>query len=219
MSRCTISSKTKLLSISAGLVMLLLPVRMFATTHIVNFGGSLGLVFSPDSFAAHVGDTVTWNGDFTMHSTTSESIPTGAASWNHGVGGTGAGTTFSYKITVAGTYKYQCNVHVSDGMVGKFIVTSTAVLPARARPLGANAITVTAIPLSGKFSLRLTLPQAEIVSFRIFNSAGRQVLSQSSRRLRAGVNAIPLSALPAGAYHLKLIANGTTVTKTFSLGR
>ncbi len=99
LERTALSTK-KPLSFSVYLVILLLPVQMFATTHIVNFGGSLGDHFSPDSFSAHVGDTVTWTGDFTMYSTTSESIPAGAASWSYG---TESNTCFSYIIKVAGT--------------------------------------------------------------------------------------------------------------------
>jgi len=205
------------LTIAVGIMVFLLPGKMFATDHLVHFGDYF---FSPDSFSAHVGDTVTWQGDFSMHNTVSESIPAGAAAWNHGLTSGTTDTAFSYVIKVAGTYHYECTVHVSLGMVGLFTVTAaSAVRPTTAAPHSANSISVQALSHSGRLSLQLTLPQAEIVSFKIFNSAGRQVLSLGSLRLKAGANVIPLTALPSGSYHLKLIANEATVTQTLSLLR
>jgi plastocyanin len=207
-------SVKKHLAIASGIMLFMMPVQMFATTHIVHFGDYF---FSPNSFSAQVGDTVTWQGDFSMHNTTSESIPAGAAPWSYG---STSDTTFSYVIKVAGTYHYECTFHVSLGMVGLFTVTAaSAVRPTTAAPHGANSISVQALSHSGKLSLQLTLPQAGIVSFKIFNSAGRQVLSLGSLRLKAGANVIPLTALPSGSYHLKLIANEATVTQTLSLLR
>ncbi len=202
---------------AVGIIVFLLPVQMFATTHIVHFGGSLGDVFSPDSFSAHVGDTVKWNGPFSMHTTTSESIPTGAASWSHGPA---SDTTFSYVIKMVGTYHYECTIHVAVGMVGVFTVTAASgVRSSTAAPVGSNTIAVHALPLPGKVFLLLTLPQAEVVSYKIINVAGRQLLADDGRKFEAGVNAIPLTALSNGIYLIKLIANGATVINTFSILR
>ena len=83
-----------------------------------------GITFSPSSFAANVGDTVhfVWANTSTNppHTTTSTSVPLGAATWNASLNS--SSTSFNYIIKIGGTYKYQCNFHVSMGMVGSFTV-------------------------------------------------------------------------------------------------
>ena len=92
-----------------------------ATKHIVtvqNFS------FSPSSFSATVGDTVEWQWVSGTHTTTSLTIPGGAASWNNNI--TSSSTKFDYVITTAGTYNYWCAIHTTS-MEGSFNVTTTAV--------------------------------------------------------------------------------------------
>ncbi len=73
--------------------------------------------FTPVSFDAAVGDTVTWTLIEGVHTTTSTSVPVGAASWDYSF--TGVGDTFSYVITVAGVYEYHCLVHPTT-MIASF---------------------------------------------------------------------------------------------------
>ena len=68
-------------------------------------------VFTPTSFSAQVGDTVVWTLVAGSHTTTSTSVPAGAASWNYAF--TGPADTFTYIIQVAGVYEYMCMVHGS----------------------------------------------------------------------------------------------------------
>jgi plastocyanin len=86
-----------------------------ATTHIVQFGGTVGFAYSPKTFSASVGDTVKWQGDFTMHPISSTSVPATAATWHNA-----SGAVFTYVIAVPGTYQYHCDVHASFGMTGSF---------------------------------------------------------------------------------------------------
>src|SRR5436305_617334 len=79
-----------------------------------------GLTFSPSSFTASVGDTVNFVWGSGSHTTTSTSVPSGAATWNASL--KSSSTSFNYVIRLAGTYKYQCNFHVSMGMIGSFTV-------------------------------------------------------------------------------------------------
>jgi|GEM_PF-6876220 plastocyanin len=95
-----------------------------AMTHVINFGGSLGFVYSPSQLNADVGDTISWRGDFSVHPLSSTSVPSGAAAFSNS-----SGTQFDYVIKVAGSYRYQCDVHFSIGMVGSFTVTGTSVVP------------------------------------------------------------------------------------------
>jgi plastocyanin len=76
-----------------------------------------GQFYSPSSFTAKVGTTVTWvNHDGTTHSVASK----GSNLFDSGpfpVGG-----TFSFKFTQAGTYEYYCTIH--PWMTGTIVVTS-----------------------------------------------------------------------------------------------
>ncbi|MEO6166922.1 MAG: T9SS type A sorting domain-containing protein [Chitinophagales bacterium] len=87
-----------------------------ATKHIVtvqNFS------FSPSSMTINLGDTVNWkwvNGD---HTTTSTTLPVGAASWNKSINS--SNQSFIYVPAVVGTYNYKCNIHPTT-MLGNFTV-------------------------------------------------------------------------------------------------
>ncbi|MDB5284733.1 MAG: hypothetical protein JWO06_3808 [Bacteroidota bacterium] len=86
--------------------------ELFATTHTItvqNFS------FSPDSINASVGDTIVWQWVNGIHTTTSTNIPSGAATWNSSI--TTAVQTFSYVLTVSGTYRYYCSVHNFTGVI------------------------------------------------------------------------------------------------------
>ena len=70
----------------------------------------------------NVGDSVTWNwADALPHSVVSLSGP---GSFDSGVL-TGAGQTFSFEFTQAGTYTYQCSVH-GPSMTGTVTVQAAA---------------------------------------------------------------------------------------------
>ena len=152
---------------AAGL--LLAAASGFATTHVIQFGGSFGLTYSPSNFSASVGDTVKWTGDFTMHPLKSTTIPGSAAAWTY----TGTNTTFQYVITAAGTYNYECEVHVSLGMVGSFTVT-TAVLPNRGLSglKSANDIRFETINRSGTTDVTFAVPRGRIRDAAGFRPAG-----------------------------------------------
>ena len=74
--------------------------------------------FNPSSLNVNVGDTVKWVWSSGSHTTTSSSIPGGAAAWDQLI--TSSNTTFSYKVTVAGTYNYVCTPHAAMGMIASF---------------------------------------------------------------------------------------------------
>jgi plastocyanin len=77
--------------------------------------------FSPSTFSATIGDIVrfTWVNGF--HTSTSTSVPAGAAPWDQVI--SSATPTFDYTITATGAYAYKCTPHELMGMVGTFSVT------------------------------------------------------------------------------------------------
>jgi plastocyanin len=78
----------------------------FATIHEVSVSD---FQFSPANINVIVGDTVKWTWVSGFHTTSSTGVPGGAATWDANINSTS--TTFSYKVTVAGAYTYQCNIH------------------------------------------------------------------------------------------------------------
>jgi plastocyanin len=78
--------------------------------------------FQPATISAHVGDIIIWRWVNGMHTTTSTSVPAGAATWNAPIDS--INTQFRYRVQVAGTYQYQCNFHFAQGMVGTIIVSA-----------------------------------------------------------------------------------------------
>lgn len=76
--------------------------------------------FSPSSFTINLGDTVKFTWVSGTHTTTSDTIPSGATAWDQAMNM--SATTFIYVPSKAGTYKYHCTFHASFGMVGNFTV-------------------------------------------------------------------------------------------------
>ncbi|MEI8005907.1 MAG: T9SS type A sorting domain-containing protein [Bacteroidota bacterium] len=90
-----------------------------ATTHTVLVGN---YYFNPANLNVTVGDTVKWVWVAGSHTTTSGTIPAGAASWDHLINS--SNQTYSYAVTVAGVFNYVCTPHASMGMVGSFTAAS-----------------------------------------------------------------------------------------------
>ncbi len=87
-----------------------------ATRHVITFGGSLGDGYAPESLKVSVGDTIVWSGNFSEHPLTLTKAPKGAAAITH----IHSGKSYQYVVTVAGSYEYQCDKHVDEGMTGAF---------------------------------------------------------------------------------------------------
>ena len=89
-----------------------------ATIHQVSV---LNFQFSPRTLPnVLVGDTIDWIWQNGAHTTTSTTIPGGAAAWDEPMNSTS--TTYRYIVAVAGTYNYVCTPHAPD-MSGSFVAT------------------------------------------------------------------------------------------------
>ena len=108
----------KILLLLSFLVSFIFVVPANSTTKDINVSD---FSFSIVSFDAVVGDTVKWTLVSGTHTTTSTSVPSGAATWDYSF--TGVGDTFIYVIAVEGVYEYHCSFHPTT-MIGSF---STAV--------------------------------------------------------------------------------------------
>ncbi|MFN0032866.1 MAG: T9SS type A sorting domain-containing protein [Flavobacteriales bacterium] len=98
---------------------LLTSIYAVATTHTINQSGTS---FAPLAINVQVGDTVLWQWSSGTHTTTSVTVPAGAAGWD--VPLVQQNPTFTYKVEVAGTYGYVCTVHSNMG--GGFIASASS---------------------------------------------------------------------------------------------
>ncbi|KAA9041777.1 T9SS type A sorting domain-containing protein [Ginsengibacter hankyongi] len=81
--------------------------------------------FSPATLNVAVGDVIHWVWVAGTHTTTSVTIPAGAATWDMPMDITH--TTYDYTVTQPGVYSYQCNFHAFLGMTASF--TASGALP------------------------------------------------------------------------------------------
>ena len=122
----------------------------FATSHLIQFGGSIGMAYSPSVVLANIGDTVIWGGDFSFHPLESTSVPSGANTFN-----VTSGTSFIYILSVAGDYNFRCSVHLFTGQV-KASTGSTGTLNKTAQseiliyPTAVHNFLKISLPSSGK---------------------------------------------------------------------
>ena len=104
-------------------VLFLCSSKGYSFTQTVNVGNNF---FSPNTFTISFGDTVRWVWNAGGHTTTSQSVPAGAATWNSAINS--VVTSFKYVPTVLGTYNYQCTIH-GAAMSGNFTVTCPVPAP------------------------------------------------------------------------------------------
>ena len=99
-------------------VLCLLIMQSKATIWTVNVTNNQ---FTPASLNVVVGDKIHWVKIAGFHTTTSISVPPGAAPWDSGA----PLSVFDYTVTVAGAYSYECTIH-APGMAGTFTASSPA---------------------------------------------------------------------------------------------
>lgn len=188
-----------------------------AAKYIIQFGGSFGLHYLPDSINVFVGDTIQWQGNFTMHPLSSTSVPVGAVSFHQG-----SSDVFDYVITVEGAYLYQCDVHFSSGMKGKFFAsaltgvknTRTSSLPNTFR-LWQNFPN----PFNPTTTISFDIPSPTHVSIKVYNLIGEEVAKIVDENMGAGSYSKSLNAasLTSGVYFYQLNAGQFSETRKFVL--
>jgi plastocyanin len=186
----------------------------WATIHVVQFGGSAGFEYSPKTFTASVGDTVQWNGSFSFHPISSTSVPTNAQTWH-----TATGTTFIYVIQVAGSYSYQCDLHVGLGMIGSFEVTGSGVKYFATYEKSPDKIAVLGIDQSAHPTVSFNVPRAGIVTVEIFDLLGNIRAIAAKGKMDAGIHTVSLDAQLSnhGYYFIKIAGDGAEIVQPFRI--
>ena len=171
----------------------------FATNHIINFGGSFNNNYVPNSLTVEVGDSVQWWGDFMSHPLQENTAPAGAAAFGYN----NTNPIYTYVVTIAGDYTFQCAVH---GFTGQFTATD---------PVGVSTVTpqneIAIYPTTIHSFLKINLPsEPKNLFVEVKNIVGQtQFKTELSN---AVVNTIDLSNLNNGFYFV-VIRNEMDIVK------
>ncbi len=144
-----------------------------ATVHTISVAN---FQFSDATVNAIAGDTIVWNWVEGNHTTTSKTIPAGAAAWD--VLMNESSTSFTYKLTVAGTYDYICKPHAAFGMVGTINVSSVL-------PVTLLNFTATVTP-ENKALLKWTVATEQNVSYYAIQKSTDGKTFMEAGRVNAG---------------------------------
>ena len=192
-------------------------VNGYSTTWIVNVGQG-GSFFVPNNIPnAHVNDSVKWVWVFGIHTTSSTSVPAGAAIWDAPINSTN--TTFIYKITVPGTYNYQCTFHGLFGMTGSFFATSTGIENTGATVNSYQLSQNYPNPFNPSTVIKFSIPQNNFVTLKVYDINGKELQTLVNGELSSGEYKYTLdaSALSSGIYLYKLSAGAFIETKRMTL--
>jgi plastocyanin len=139
------------------------------TVEVANFS------FTPNTLNIHSGDTVKWIWVSGTHTTTSTSVPAGAASWDSPI--TTMNTEFQIQLTVAGNYSYDCSIHPTM-MTGTITVSAASdILEYKADP---GASKTYPNPFSDLLSIVFTQTGNAMCKITIFDLTGTQVRELAS---------------------------------------
>jgi plastocyanin len=118
--------KKQLLFIATFFVSLFISQNVYSTQYVVSTAGNTFGVNT--NLSINIGDTVTWinTGGFHNINATLATYPGNPEGFGNAVAG--AGWSFQWIFTIAGTYDYQCDPHI-PAMVGVVIVASAASNP------------------------------------------------------------------------------------------
>lgn len=198
--------KLKLLLLSAASVMAIGANANKLTITVEDFK------FTPADASIALGDTVVFSWINGSHTTTSRTIPTGAAAWDHPMNA--ANTTFQYVPTVAGVYNYVCVPHESMGHIGKFTVTGGTAI--KDYELGKVAVDVFPNPASTKLSI-VFKETKKAFAVAVTDITGRTVIA--SRNAGAEGITLDISRLPEGMYITRIEQDGKTLLRKFTVAR
>lgn len=180
----------------------------FSATHFVELNDN-PFSFNPSSMTIDVGDTVIFSLLSGSHTTTSTSVPAGAASWNIPINNTNP--TFTYIVNVAGQYNYQCNPHAGMGMIGSFIAVNTSNIntPAIAATFNFSLIR------PATYMINYTLPKSSDLKISIYDLTGKSARVLTSSFHSSGVYSeiYSVDELQTGIYLVEFLAGNERIIR------
>jgi plastocyanin len=217
MKKVRLSTLSRTAILAAGLLIRPDWTGSMAAVHVVHFGGSFGLAYSPNNLNCSVGDTIRWEGTFSMHPLSSTSVPAGAATWH-----VTSGSVYSYPVTAAGAYQYKCDLHSGSGMIGQFTAneaTGVTGRPVSGLPDGFVLDPAYPNPFNAETTVRFSLPENRTIQVAVYDQAGREAAVLFDGPASAGTHEVRFdgSALASGVYLVRLKAGGFTGLKRVTL--
>jgi plastocyanin len=180
--------------------------------------GATGFSFDPSAIPnAMVGDTIKWVLGLGIHTTTSTTIPSGAAIWDAPIAA--ATPTFSYAITTAGTYNYQCTFHSLFGMTGSFVASPVGIQQTsevvNTYKLSQNYPN----PFNPSTIIKFSIPKSNFVTLKIYDMSGKEIETLVNSQMSQGSYNYTLNAsdLSSGIYFYKIIAGDFSEIKRMVL--
>ncbi len=171
-------------------------------------------VFSPNAITSvAVGDIIRWEYVGGTHSTVSQNIPAGAATWNAPI--TASVTSFQYTVTHTGTYTYICGVHGS-GMSGSFTTDAPTSLVEKGSMAKAS-FEISPNPASDLLNMKFSSDQAFRANLFVFDEQGKEKLTKKMDVV-TGDNTCLLSIanFSKGVYYLTVVEGSTVfISKKF----
>lgn len=171
-------------------------ITVKATIHNVSIEN---MAFSPQTLSVEVGDTIRWtlvNGNHNVNSV-ALSLPAGAALISSGAMGSNMtiGSTYDYKVSIAGNYGYFCGIH--SNMVGGFVATPSTASISKIN----KATELKAYP--NPFKTKISIPNKNAESIEIFSVLGEKVKTVDVSSFDK-TTTIDLSDLRKGVYFYAL---------------
>jgi plastocyanin len=203
-------------AIAWGIALIMATFCAHSTTHVIQFGGSFGFTYSPSSLNVLVGDTVKWEGDFSMHPLSSTGVPAGALSFHNG-----SGSVFAYPIKIAGTYHYQCDNHFSFGMIGSFVAATTGVEEKQTslQPGSFRLEQNFPNPFNSSTVIGFSLPVSQRATLKVYSMLGREIATLADGIMPAGDFTVRVDGnkMQSGIYYYRLVTDQSTETKRLIL--
>jgi plastocyanin len=168
--------------------------------------------FNPAVFTVNVGDTIMWFWDSGSHTTTSTTIPAGAASWSQAINQNSP--AYTYVVTVAGSYDFVCLPHQSMGMMGHFTANVTTGIEELAAGLQLSQHIK-----DGQLTISYALPETGSAKVNIYNLIGTPLHTVDANNRSAGTynEVLDLTNFPDGIYITELVYGNIRKSLKFML--
>lgn len=169
--------------------------------------------FDPAFLTVNVGDTIVWVWDEGSHTTTSNTIPAGAAPWNSPI--TSTSPVFTYTVTQPGQYLYECLPHASMGMQGLITATGSVGINENTAP----AFTLQPRVIQGELLLDYSIAKSTSLAISLFDMTGKEVKHFDKSYKAAGNynERYSLFDLPKGVYLLRLETPGDQLVRKITV--
>ena len=197
-------------------LLLLIAGSAYAKNDTIYFGGQNGspnFGYSQPTSPVNVGDVVVWVGPFSApHTLQSEMIPGGAAPFSKL---DQTGNSFSYTVTVGGTYNFECTIHAAPPLNMRSSFTTVAAGVESPQQTNVMMDPIFPNPSMEEAMVHFTLENPAHVTLRIYNSTGVLVQTPTDENMSNGFHMLMIDTkqLASGSYQYVLQAGDAVLRR------